>query len=399
MNVLLLSKIIPDEVKDEVRAKSKNTMQDAAISLQQRMIDGFLKNGVNLQIINKMPIFSYPKFYADAIVREKRFGEDGENVNLGFINVCYIKQLFKCFSFRKHIKEYLSKNNVPVLVAYTLDREFLKMIKYAKKINPGVKSCAIVADLPEYIDLSSNIGFVRKTYSWYTNRSARRLYKYIDSYVLLTERMAEKLNINKPFTVMEGIATDLFGEIGNKEHKKEKTIFYAGTLHRKFGVLNLLDAFDKIKDDSYRLVICGAGDSEEIIRNQAEKDDRITFYSILPREQVLKIMQQANVVVNPRQNNEEFTKYSFPSKNLEALSSGVPFVAYKLDGIPDDYDEHIFYVEGDSPEDLAKKLMEVCEMPEEERCAKAERARQFVFENKNAVVQTRKILDLISKRN
>ena len=273
------------------------------------------------------------------------------------------------------------------------------MIKYAKKINPDVKSCVIVADLPEYIDLSSNIGFARKIYGSITLRRTKRLYKYIDSYVLLTERMAEKLNIDKPYTVVEGIATDTFENICEEKNDGIKTIFYAGTLHKKFGVLNLMDAFDKIKDESYRLIICGTGDSEEIIRNQAEKDDRITFYSILPREQVLKIMQQATVVVNPRQNNEEFTKYSFPSKNLEALSSGVPFVAYKLDGIPDDYDEHIFYVEGDSPEDLEKKLMEVCEMPEEERCAKAERARQFVFENKNAVVQTRKILDLISKRN
>ena len=397
MNILLLSKIIPDEIKDEVRAKSKNTMQDAAISLQKRIIEGFEKNDAKIQIINKMPIFSYPKWYADAIVSEGRFGENGKNINLGFINICYIKQLFKCFSFTKHIKEYLSKSKAPVLVAYTLDREFLKMIKYAKKINPDVKSCVIVADLPEYIDLSSNIGFVRKTYSWYTNRSARRLYKYIDSYVLLTEQMAEKLNLNKPYTVVEGIATDTFENICEEKNDGIKTIFYAGTLHKKFGVLNLMDAFDKIKDESYRLIICGTGDSEEIIRNQAEKDDRITFYSILPREQVLKIMQQATVVVNPRQNNEEFTKYSFPSKNLEALSSGVPFVAYKLDGIPDEYDEHIFYVEGDSSKDLADKLTEVVEMSEEERHERAKKARRFVLENKNAVVQTGKIIEFINR--
>ena len=84
MNILLLSKIIPDEIKDEVRAKSKNTMQDAAISLQERIIEGFEKNDAKIQIINKMPIFSYPKWYADAIVSEGRFGENGKNINLGF---------------------------------------------------------------------------------------------------------------------------------------------------------------------------------------------------------------------------------------------------------------------------------------------------------------------------
>ena len=43
MNILLLSKIIPDEIKDEVRAKSKNTMQDAAISLQREFPSVFQK--------------------------------------------------------------------------------------------------------------------------------------------------------------------------------------------------------------------------------------------------------------------------------------------------------------------------------------------------------------------
>ncbi|MBR6524061.1 MAG: glycosyltransferase [Clostridia bacterium] len=396
MNILLLSRIIPKEIEKEVRSKSQNTMQDAGISLQERMIDGFLKNGVTMQLINKMPIFSYPKSYSDAIVGEERFGEDEENINLGFVNVCYIKQLLGCFSFKKHIRKYVQKNQSPIILSYTLGKEFLRMIKYAKKLNPNVKSCAVVADLPEYIDLSSNISLARKIYSKITSWRIRKLYKYVDAYVFLTKQMAKKLQNDKPFVVVEGIATDSFKQPVNIEKQKEKTIFYAGTLHKKFGVLNLMDAFFKIKDDSYRLVICGTGDSEEIIKKQAEKDGRITFHSILPRQQVLKIMQQSTVIVNPRQNNEEFTKYSFPSKNLEALSSGVPFVAYKLDGIPDEYDDYIFYVKGNTAQNLADTLMKVCEMPETERNKLSKKAREFVLENKNAVVQTQKIIELIN---
>ena len=36
-------------------------------------------------------------------------------------------------------------------------------------------------------------------------------------------------------------------------------------------------------------------------------------------EKANEILQQADVLVNPRQNDDEYTKYSFPSKNIEYL--------------------------------------------------------------------------------
>lgn len=86
--------------------------------------------------------------------------------------------------------------------------------------------------------------------------------------------------------------------------------------------------------------------------------------------------------MNPRQNNEEFTKYSFPSKTMEYLSSGIPVVAYKLDGIPDEYDQYIQYVADDSIESLKKKLVEVCEMTREERQELGNIGRNFVLMKK-----------------
>ena len=105
--------------------------------------------------------------------------------------------------------------------------------------------------------------------------------------------------------------------------------------------------------------------------------------------------KQATVLVNPRQNNEEFTKYSFPSKTMEYLSSGIPVVAYKLDGIPDEYDAYIQYVEDDSIESLKKKLIEVCELSDEERQSLGSAGRAFVLTEKNSTIQVKKIVMLI----
>ena len=108
------------------------------------------------------------------------------------------------------------------------------------------------------------------------------------------------------------------------------------------------------------------------------------------------MQQRAAVLVNPRQNNEEFTKYSFPSKTMEYLASGVPVVAYKLDGIPDEYDSYLNYVPDNSVEALTKTIQSICDMSPEERKDKGERARKFVLNEKNAEKQAKRILDFLN---
>jgi hypothetical protein len=55
-------------------------------------------------------------------------------------------------------------------------------------------------------------------------------------------------------------------------------------------------------------------------------------------------IDMADVLVNPRPNNEEYTKYSFPSKNIEYLMTGKPVVGYMLDGMPPIYKEFMFVI-------------------------------------------------------
>ena len=128
----------------------------------------------------------------------------------------------------------------------------------------------------------------------------------------------------------------------------------------------------------------------------AEKDSRIVFKGQLPHSEIIDLQKNATVLINPRKNTEEFTKYSFPSKNLEYLASGTPVVAYKLDGIPTEYSEHIQYVLDDSVEALKNAIEHICELPFEERCEIGVNARNFVLNQKNAKMQTKKIIDALS---
>ena len=48
-----------------------------------------------------------------------------------------------------------------------------------------------------------------------------------------------------------------------------KVIFYSGTLNYRFGIKNLLDAFDELNDDKCELWICGSGEAAEEIIERA----------------------------------------------------------------------------------------------------------------------------------
>ncbi len=65
---------------------------------------------------------------------------------------------------------------------------------------------------------------------------------------------------------------------------------------------------------------------------------------------------------------------------------------YKLDGIPDEYDKYLYYIEGDDPKKIANKIIEVCEKPQAERDDFGDKAKQFVMKNKNSIVQASRIL-------
>jgi glycosyltransferase involved in cell wall biosynthesis len=68
-------------------------------------------------------------------------------------------------------------------------------------------------------------------------------------------------------------------------------------------------------------------------------------------------IRKADVLVNPRQNDEAYTKYSFPSKNIEYLLSGNPVVAYMLDGVPEEYRKFMSIVPDDGVDSLKDTIL------------------------------------------
>ena len=118
-------------------------------------------------------------------------------------------------------------------------------------------------------------------------------------------------------------------------------------------------------------------------------------FGYVPKKTINELQQKATILVNPRQNNDEFTKYSFPSKTMEYMLSGKPVVMYKLDGIPDEYDNYLTYVNGNDATSFADTMTKICDLTDTEREKIGNAAREYVKEKKNSVAQTKKIIDLM----
>ena len=411
IDICFVGGLFTKEQEDEIINNSIGPIENAANVLQWNIVNGLEANiNKRINIINSLYIGSYPKRYKKMYIKTSKFRNDADsvNINVGFINIFGIKHYLRYSSTKKYIKNWANngKEN-KVIIAYAMTTQFIKSLKYIKKINPNIKTCIIVPDLPQYMNTSADISVVYKLLKSIEIKYIDKKLKYIDKFVLLTDYMSKVLNV-KDYVVVEGIATDLFESDTNKidesdtnkideSEKDERLILYTGTLNKKYGILNLIRAFELIENKNYKLILCGYGDSLDEILKAQKRDKRIIFKGQLSRAEVLKLQLKADVLINPRQNIEEFTKYSFPSKNLEYLSSGKPLIGYKLDGIPDEYDDYIHYVDDNSIESLKNKIINICDKSKEELEQIGMKSRDFVINNKNNIIQTRKIIDLIGK--
>lgn len=390
--ILFLGPLYPCDCELKIKENSISNISNAPNVFQWNLLNGLHKLiGDNLKVINVLPVGIWKKEYRDFILKDRKWEYNGIVGNeIGCINLPFVKQLQRSLKTKKILKKVADKDTE--IIIYSAYMPFLRAVY---KLHKSIKITAIITDLPEFYDLGKTTEIRKKL----RERQNRMIYKYlnrIDRFVVLTKQMCEPLKIgNRPWICVEGICnTD--NTPSQVSSNKIKAILYSGTLHYKYGIKNLLDAFEKIDSKDTELWICGGGEAESEIKKLAVKDSRIKFFGFCTQEKVAKLRAEAAVLVNPRTNEGEYTKYSFPSKTMEYMASGKPIVMYKLDGIPDEYDEYLNYVDTDFDDisGLKNAIMNVIDNYDD-ALKKAENAEKFVLENKSGISQANKILKLI----
>ena len=399
-NILFLSIMYPKTIADFYNKKGFISSGENVTFIQTVLIESIDKlNQKPIDIINKL----YIKRGTSAFVPEiswKHAKKYYNDISFSYYNKPIFSSNLLFYFAKKHIDKWLKLNSGrKMVIAYALTQYSLKALSYIKKKDPSIRTGLIVPDLPEHtkshsknplINLKNNIA----NHMMILNK--QKANKYIDKYFLFSKHMAKALDCENKYRVIEGIATDTFSNIKPTRlfENDKKIVLYGGGLHKRYGIALLCDAFQKIKDENFRLVLCGEGDYVPTIKLLAEKDPRICYLGRVERDTLLSYQKGADVLVNPRTSDGIFTNYSFPSKNMEYLSSGVPFVGFKLGGIGDEYDKYINYCE-ETPDAMAKKIVEVCTTQRQNASKRALDAKNFVLNFKNKNAQAKLLLDFM----
>jgi hypothetical protein len=115
----------------------------------------------------------------------------------------------------------------------------------------------------------------------------------------------------------------------------------------------------------------------------------------LRNDRVVEEQLRATLLVNPRPTAEAFTRYSFPSKNMEYMASGSPLLTTLLPGMPKEYLRYVYVLRDEIPAGIATEIDGLLALGSLQLHYKGQEAKEFALKRKNNVVQARRVARLI----
>ena len=158
-------------------------------------------------------------------------------------------------------------------------------------------------------------------------------------------------------------ARGLFNPNIRKRGNGKFLITYPGSLNWHQGVDVAITAFAKIKDQmpDAEFHIYGEGPAKGSLIRLAESlglGDRVAFHGLLPTEQIVQVMADTDLAVEPKRSTSQFGNEALSMKIFEFMAVGVPLVVSRT-RIHQYYysDELVKYYDSDDEEELAAKIV------------------------------------------
>ncbi|MDD4157063.1 MAG: glycosyltransferase [Candidatus Cloacimonetes bacterium] len=397
MNILYFGSVCRFESFEEINSSSSSTPSISTIVFESALIEGLY------QLTKKIRIYSFPMFPVFPNNKYIFIKKNVEKLDCGCevswiptINLYFFKQWSRKIYIRKVLKRWIKNNTGKkgVVLIYGIN-SFASPIILKECNKAGIKCCVIVPDLPRhmYSNTDAKPKFFKLKMKYL--QKAIKVQSSFDGYVYLTEKMSEEISMEKPYVVIEGIANTIQNKKRSVKLEKKKSIMYAGGLEEKYGVLNLIEAFEKSNFSDMELWLFGDGSLQETIEYKALINHKIKYFGRVSRDVIIDYEKRSSLLVNVRNNNDEFTKYSFPSKMIEYMLSGTPLLTTKLEGIPNEYYDYVFSIDNTDVENLSNKFNEIFTISEQKMNEFGESAKKFIIENKTPLIQAKRIYKLL----
>ncbi len=363
--------------------EKKQAFSIPAYKFNDLIIKGLRKNGVRVHVPVEPSLWS-------AVLDKAQDGVYEEDGVLYYLLPEYTGMWQKTKNLRQWIAKILRESEEPHILCdavYMLPTYIAE--RCARKTNTPVTG--IFTDLPEFLRNRK-----RSLKDRLIEAMQRRTFKRYDGYVLLTEAMKNKIQRRgKPYMVMEGLVDADYALSAQPEKEKKCICIYAGVIHKIYGISTLVEGFLKAKPEGAELHIYGDGDYADALREICAKEPSVKWLGVVPNEKVVEAEQKATLLINPRPTDAEFTKYSFPSKNMEYMLSGTAVLTTNLPGMPKEYHPHVFLAENETVDGWAKTLCAVLSVDRDALEERGRQAQRFVREEKSNIAQARRMLSFL----
>lgn len=379
LKVIYVSRTCSREKFSEINNKV-NTC--AAQKYNLLLAEGLARNGAKIKLLSNPPIQN--KIWNS---RKQETKNGIQFVYYSFLNLPIFRKIFSFFSVFFNVLFCSKKKTVIIADTLVFSATFGALIASKIRRKPLI---GIVTDVPGCGVENSKLNFSEKLY--------RLVTKHCSAYLFLTEQMSDIINKkHKPFIVLEGHVDFTMSQADNLLTNKDskKICLFAGNLAKVNGLNYLIDGFLDANIPNVFLDIYGAGELAQDIENISKKHANIRFMGNRPNSEIVQAEQKATLLINPRPSDQIFTKYSFPSKNMEYMASGTPLLTTHLPCIPSEYDPYLYYIEEESAEGISKKLKFLLNKEPKELHQFGAQAKAFVVSEKSNVVQAEKLLNFI----
>lgn len=392
MAILFISNLVLDKAEFQNAAFTRsgnNVVLGIANSLPE-----------NVTLISCRPTPSFP--HAPIwIAGEKIVLDSGRMVKiLPMLNITIVKNVFWGILVKKEIKKWAKKH---------LDEERRVLVYniYTPPISALYKACnatksklfAILYDLgvpPKRLGL----GWFRMKGYEIMEKVAKNYIPKLDGRIVINENIVEHYAPNKDYILVDGgindqVKENLFPLIPSTS---ENFIFVlAGMLWDQNGTKLVLDTFEQHPELNAEVYFAGKGNDVELIEQKALNDSRIHYVGMLNIEQLFKLYEKADVLLNLR--IEEEVDFHFPSKLLEYLVTGKHVLSTPIAHAGRDYGDYMTILSDITPNGLASSINSIIEMGKTELFSKGQKARTFMLEQRNWKKRTDEIVEYMNSKS
>ncbi|MEU8087942.1 glycosyltransferase [Micromonospora sp. NPDC049101] len=413
--VTLLGFTVPDDLLAEIIARD-TIMPTQTHTFAWSLVRSLRAADCPVHLLSAAPVSTWPG-NGQIRFRAGRFRQDDvDGQLLAFVNLLGLKHLTRFVAAWRTGARALRERDADVLLVHGVHSPFL-WFGVLRARRRGVRVVPVLTD-PPGVALPTDGRLVRLLRGLDV-ALVRAALARCSGVIALTPALAEDFAPGRPRLVLEGIwaadPPDLRegARVVPPPELREgarvvpppgppvprgatRDIVYAGGLSRAYGVDRLVEAFRGLAGDDLRLCVYGRGELAGWLRDQAAVDRRIVPPALLPRSELLPRLARAAVLVNPRPVDQDFVRWSFPSKIIEYLAAGVPVVSTRLPGIPAAYAPWLSFAEPDTADGLRAAVGRVLELPADEARARGAGGARFVRETRNPAAQGRRVRDFLA---